>query len=75
MSSAADHSSLAKPQTVQQLWFTKPFAVEVREQSLPMPAAGELLVKTLCSAISAGTEMLVYRGQIPGAMTLDANLD
>ncbi|MDO9317410.1 MAG: zinc-binding alcohol dehydrogenase [Gammaproteobacteria bacterium] len=57
------------------MWFTKPFAVEVREQSLPMPAAGELLVKTLSSAISAGTEMLVYRGQIPGAMTLDASLD
>ena len=75
MSAAADHSSHVQPQQAQQLWFTKPFAVEVREQLLPMPAAGELLVKTLCSAISAGTEMLVYRGQIPGAMTLDAGLD
>jgi 2-desacetyl-2-hydroxyethyl bacteriochlorophyllide A dehydrogenase len=75
MSAAADHTSQVQPQQAQQLWFTKPFAVEVREQLLPMPAAGELLVKTLCSAISAGTEMLVYRGQIPGAMTLDAGLD
>lgn len=75
MSAAADQSSLAQPQKAQQLWFTQPFTVEVREQSLPMPTAGELLVKTLCSAISAGTEMLVYRGQIPGAMTLDASLD
>jgi 2-desacetyl-2-hydroxyethyl bacteriochlorophyllide A dehydrogenase len=75
MSTAADHSSQVQPQKAQQLWFTKPFAVAVREQFLPMPAAGELLVKTLCSAISAGTEMLVYRGQIPGAMTLDAGLD
>ena len=75
MSAAADHPSQVQPQQAQQLWFTKPFAVEVREQLLPMPAAGELLVKTLCSAISAGTEMLVYRGQIPGAMTLDAGLD
>lgn len=75
MSAAADHSSLTKPQKALQLWFTKPFAVEVREQSLPMPAAGELLIKTLCSAISAGTEMLVYRGQIPGTMMLDASLD
>ncbi len=75
MSAAADQSSLAQPQKAQQLWFTKPFAVEVREHLLPLPAAGELLVKTLCSAISAGTEMLVYRGQIPGAMTLDASLD
>lgn len=75
MSAAANHSSQVKRQPAQQLWFTKPFAVEVREQLLPLPAAGELLVKTSCSAISAGTEMLVYRGQIPGAMTLDAGLD
>ena len=60
---------------MQQLWFTKPFTVEVREQELPEPAAGELLVQTLCSGISAGTEMLVYRGQIPGSMALDARLD
>ena len=60
---------------MQQLWFTKPFTVEVREQELQEPAAGELLVQTLCSGISAGTEMLVYRGQIPGSMALDARLD
>lgn len=45
-----------------QLWFTAPGQVEVRSQTLPPPAAGEILVQTLCSAISAGTELLVYRG-------------
>lgn len=75
MNSTVDHSSSKVRQKTQQLWFTQPFAVEVREQLLPLPAAGELLIKTLCSAISAGTEMLVYRGQIPGAMTLDASLN
>ena len=43
----------------QQLWFTAPQQVEVREQQLSAPAAGEVLVQTLCSAISAGTEQAI----------------
>ena len=45
--------------------FTAPGRVEVREESLPPLHADEVLVETLFSAISAGTEMLVYRGQFP----------
>ena len=59
----------------QQLWFTKPFQVELREQPLSAPETGQVLVRTLYSGISAGTEMLVYRGQIPESMSLDASLD
>ncbi len=33
--------------------------------ALPSLREDEVLVETLCSAISAGTEMLVYRGQFP----------
>ena len=58
----------------QQLWFTAPQQVEVREQQLSVPTAGEVLVQTLCSAISAGTELLVYRGQLPADISLDATL-
>jgi len=47
------------------IYFTAPRQVEVREESLPAPGADEVLVETVCSAISAGTEMLVYRGQFP----------
>lgn len=32
---------------------------------LPQPGEDEVLVETICSAISAGTEMLVYRGEFP----------
>ena len=60
---------------VQQLWFTAPFQLEVREASLPAPGAGELRVKTLFSAVSAGTELLFYRGQIPATMSLDSTLE
>jgi len=47
------------------IYFTAPRQVELREDSLPAPGADEVLVETVCSAISGGTEMLVYRGQFP----------
>ena len=47
------------------IYFTAPRQVELREESLPAPGADQVLVETVCSAISAGTEMLVYRGQFP----------
>lgn len=63
-----------KPVRAQQLWFTGVEQVEVREQLLAALGADELLVEVECSAISAGTEMLVYHGQIPNDMELDANI-
>ena len=47
------------------VYFTAPGRVELREESLPSPGADEVLVETQVSAISAGTELLVYRGQFP----------
>ena len=41
----------------------------------PRPAAGEVLVRTLCSGISGGTERLVYRGEVPADMALDDTID
>jgi 2-desacetyl-2-hydroxyethyl bacteriochlorophyllide A dehydrogenase len=45
--------------------------VELREESLPAPGASEILVRTLRSAISQGTEMLVFRGQVKAETGLD----
>ena len=50
---------------VQTLFFTAPKKVEVLETTLPVLKEDEVLVETICSAISAGSEMLVYRGQFP----------
>ena len=47
------------------IYFTGPGQVEVSQVSLPPLIQGQLLVETICSAISPGTEMLVYRGQFP----------
>jgi 2-desacetyl-2-hydroxyethyl bacteriochlorophyllide A dehydrogenase len=51
-----------------------PRRVVVREEPLPTPAGGEVLVEVVLSAISPGTEMLVYRGQVPRGMPLDASI-
>lgn len=47
------------------VYFTAPGQVEVRRSSLPPLTQGQVLVETICSAISPGTEMLLYRGQFP----------
>lgn len=59
---------------MRQVWFTEALRVEVREAALPTPAPDQLRVRTHCSAISAGTEMLVYRGQLPQDMALDTGI-
>jgi 2-desacetyl-2-hydroxyethyl bacteriochlorophyllide A dehydrogenase len=58
----------------QALTFTGPGRVELVEEDCPSPGRGELLVRTIVSAVSAGTELLAYRGQLPGDMPLDETL-
>ena len=55
--------------------FTGPRAVEVRTEPVPTPEAGEVRVQTRRSAISPGTEGLVYRGEAPRDLAADATLD
>src|SRR6202042_2255337 len=57
------------------LFHTAPRCVEIRELPTPRPAAGEVLVRTLSSGISGGTERLVYRGEIPADLALDDTID
>jgi 2-desacetyl-2-hydroxyethyl bacteriochlorophyllide A dehydrogenase len=54
------------------LYFTAPGQVEIREEPLPEPGAHDVLVETVCSAISAGTEMLVYQGSFPRDLESDS---
>jgi 2-desacetyl-2-hydroxyethyl bacteriochlorophyllide A dehydrogenase len=53
------------------LWFTAPRTAELRPERVPPPGPGEVRVKTIASAISHGTEMLVYRGEVPTDLPLD----
>ncbi len=58
----------------QALYFDAPYQVAVREEEIPALETGQALVKTTLSAISAGTEMLFYRGQFPQEMDVDASI-
>ncbi len=56
-----------------ELWFVAPRQVEMRRVELPCPARGQVLVRGLCSGISQGTELLLYRGE--GPTPFDPSLD
>jgi threonine dehydrogenase-like Zn-dependent dehydrogenase len=56
------------------LFHTTPRCVEIRELPTPRPSAGEVIVNTLCSGISSGTERLVYRGEVPSDLALDETI-
>ena len=47
------------------LIFTAPGAVAVESETMCRPTSGQVLVVSKYSAVSAGTGMLVYRGQMP----------
>lgn len=47
------------------LWYVNPGVAELRTERLAMPRPGEVRVKTLYSALSRGTERLVFAGHVP----------
>lgn len=55
----------------QALYFTAPRRVAIRREAIAAPAFGQVLVQTVISAISPGTESLIYRGQAPQDMARD----
>ena len=55
----------------QSLYFTAPRQISIREENLLDPANDQVLVQTMLSAISPGSEMLIYRGHFPGDLTID----
>ena len=59
----------------QEVWFTAPNQVEVRKTELRKPGPTEVLVSVLYSAISAGSELLLYRGEMPIDMPLDSSIE
>lgn len=61
--------------TAREVYFTGLGEVEVRETSIPDLGADEVRVRSAVSAISPGTELLVYRGEAPMGMAVDATID
>ncbi|MCK4724277.1 MAG: zinc-binding alcohol dehydrogenase [Anaerolineales bacterium] len=56
------------------MYYLAPGVVEVRDEPIPVPGSDQVLVHTLYSAISPGTELLLYRGHFPDSMSLDENI-
>jgi 2-desacetyl-2-hydroxyethyl bacteriochlorophyllide A dehydrogenase len=54
--------------------FKNPYEIELVPSPLPAPGEEEVLVKTRISGISAGTELLVYRGRFPSNLPVDATI-
>ncbi len=54
--------------------FEGPRRIGVSRVDLPAPDDGDVLVRTLWSGISAGTEMLAYRGEIDPRLPLDETI-
>ncbi|WP_328751758.1 zinc-binding alcohol dehydrogenase [Streptomyces sp. NBC_00285] len=46
-------------------WIRSPGEGEIREVTLPAPREDEVLVRSLYSGVSRGTETLVFRGKVP----------
>jgi 2-desacetyl-2-hydroxyethyl bacteriochlorophyllide A dehydrogenase len=53
------------------VWFPGPRQVELRREPLPPLGETDVRIRALVSALSHGTEMLVYRGQVPPELELD----
>ena len=56
---------MATPLTAEAFWVTGASRAEIRTEVLPTRQADEVLVRTLYSGVSRGTESLVFRGEVP----------
>lgn len=59
---------------VKALYFIEPRKIEIQEEPLPEMSRGQVRVQTLVSAISSGTEMLIYRGEMPRDTETDSTI-
>lgn len=53
------------PPSATACWLVEPGRAELRDEDLAPPQPGQVQVRTLHSAISRGTETLVFRGEVP----------
>ena len=53
------------PDDARAFWVAAPGRGEIRTETVGPPASGEVLIRTVYSGISRGTESLVFRGRVP----------
>jgi NADPH:quinone reductase-like Zn-dependent oxidoreductase len=52
-------------ETAQALWYVGPGKAEIRAEAVAAPGAGDVRVRALVSALSRGTERLIFSGGVP----------
>lgn len=57
------------------LYFTGPKSIEVRSKPISDPGQDEVAVRTERSSVSPGTEMLLYRGEVPTGLSVDETIE
>lgn len=57
------------------VYFAAENQVELVEESVDPIRQGEVLVRSIVSAVSAGTELLFLRGQVPETMKIDESIE
>jgi 2-desacetyl-2-hydroxyethyl bacteriochlorophyllide A dehydrogenase len=60
---------------MKEVWITRPRCVELLSVETPIPGRGEALMRHTLSAISPGSELLAYRGDVPASDPSDTELD
>ncbi|PYB69814.1 dehydrogenase [Rhizobium wuzhouense] len=65
MKSQGDEQSVSAHRTGQALWIEAAGRCDLRHETVPAIRPGEVLVRTLYSGISRGTESLVFEGRVP----------
>jgi len=64
---ASSASASTGPDQAQALWYASAGVAELRAEALPAPDPKQVRVRTLFSALSRGTESLVFAGKVPEA--------
>jgi threonine dehydrogenase-like Zn-dependent dehydrogenase len=60
-----DRRPVLEDKAAQAFWLREPGCGEIRQVELPEPGPDDVVVRTLRSGISRGTETLVFRGAVP----------
>src|SRR6266404_7008828 len=67
-------STLAGERPAVSVWFASPRTIELRTSNVLPPGRGEVRIEALASGISHGSELMVYRGEVPSGIALDSTL-
>ena len=68
-------SGVDPPTSGRSLYFAGPRTVRIESETVPEPGPDEVLVEARVSAVSSGTEPLIYRGEMPRDLPADETID